>query len=68
MHDPDRATASEWPGAIEPERVARLCDELERERPAFVAELLRRLPAEVAGAVVDALHARRQARRREWGR
>jgi hypothetical protein len=65
MRDPDQATASERRGATEPERVARLCDDLERDRPAFVAELLRRLPADVAGAVVDALHVRRRARQRD---
>jgi hypothetical protein len=68
MHASDQVAAPRRRGAIDPEHVARICDDLERDRLAFVAELLRRLPADVAGAVVDALHAQRQARQREWGR
>jgi len=57
-----RAAQTEQEVDIARRRAARLCDRLEAEAPAFVAELIARVPPEVAGDVVDELLRRDQER------
>jgi hypothetical protein len=63
MSDQGDVLMPESRGEIFKEEVARVCDDLERDHGAFVAELLRLVPLAGAGEVVAELHRRYHGRR-----
>jgi hypothetical protein len=62
VNDLDEILVTDIRGEIYARRVPLVCDALERDHAAFVADLLRLVPPDIAGEVVAELHRRSQGR------